>query len=247
MVAAFTWHIPASSDLLERAVLRPGEVGICRFGRRFEPDITFKPKSFHVYGPVECSVEPKSARLRCVSEEGAETIQLEPDPASKGYGIPGWRPVRPMRELYPGEHCDVIVRNAGSSDVAAGVVIVCGTATHEHFFGGTASARPIRAPDYRFERDSDGYLRVGDRFPCACRIQEITIRSNSQQDIFLKDMRIGDMGLIVGGDIPVEFFRDGVALNWVGPALPCQTFTLCAMTVATEMRWIEVDLKLGEP
>jgi hypothetical protein len=89
-----------------------------------------------------------------------------------------------------------------------------------------------------------GDLSVSMSPPCACRLQRITTRSDSELDVTITDFRISNVSLTLGGNHPVEFFYEGVDLRSFAMS-PANKMIVCLSNTGGKPRWVEIDVGVG--
>lgn len=78
--------------------------------------------------------------------------------------------------------------------------------------------------------------------PVRCRVQRIAVRSDSDGDVTISEVQFSNVNLLVGMDVPVEYFGgDGAEIS-ARIIDPSQRIRLALVNLSSVDRWVEIDL-----
>ena len=177
------------------------------------------------------------------------------DPAFETEGSPLYRKVSVVdgdladTVVAAGQQYTVIVENDSEVAVLPKVVLqgVSAEGGLGEIFTTSGERRPVLSMTRRFVLSHGGGI-LQQNWPCAGLVHRITMRSDSEMDVDVSDLRISNVSLTVGGVHPIEFYREGWAVT------PFRVERYNRMSVSLNgpaERWVEVDvdfepLEIGE-
>lgn len=234
-------------------IIAPGE----RRMFRGTTDIALELKTVHAFGMHEHgSMDEDNKACALVATELRIPDVTRPTRdrpiALKAVAEGVYTPAERCREILATEAIAVVLHNPHGV-VAEGAVVAMGVG------GPSSSPSPNKGKDFFFglhpwtESPHEHRIRLAPHaevvvqasFECRCDITRITMRSDSRLDVIVHDVTLANMSLAAGmGEVPVEFFRDGVALSTY-TMFPENRAAVTLKNASGSPRWVEIDFELA--
>lgn len=237
MIKTIRFGINRAAPLPESWAMPPGE-NMC-FGNR--PDIPLRLRSVQAFARVRGELRMLPVKQLEIGDpaDASDAVLYRRVPVD-GAAVGGVR-------VDPYQSCLAVVENDTGEVVRPKVVLrgewVDGAVSHESRVGSsfTLALKPRAAPSIVRRL----VVHQGDIFtrymPCAGKVHKITMRSDSELDVDVIDVRFSNESLTVGGVVPVEFYKDG----WAVEPFDVEGYFLMSVTVRSQAavdRWIEIDV-----